>query len=196
VHADRANRVLLTGIGLIALIIGAAGLVAGFGGFGDHFRHEQVTANGFSRYFADHGNWLWPVIAGVAVVIGLLALVWVLRILFSTDRTGDVRINRTAENREQTKGRTSLQTSALTSTVCSQIESYHGVIGTNARVIGDPGRPNLVVMASISRQSDLPELVRRIDSETFADVRHALGDDQLPIELNLNVLDRPAARTR
>ena len=44
-HADRTNRFALTLIGLLVLLIGAAGMAASVGAFGDSFSRRTLFAN-------------------------------------------------------------------------------------------------------------------------------------------------------
>ena len=44
-HADRTNRTVLTLLGLLLLLTGAAGLVASVGGFGKAFSHTALFDN-------------------------------------------------------------------------------------------------------------------------------------------------------
>ena len=94
-HADRINRFKLSLIGLITLALGTGGLLAAGGVFGHRFQHEQITANPFSRYVGNHGVWLWPAIAAVTLVLVVLALLWLLRLLFSTGRTHGINLGQT-----------------------------------------------------------------------------------------------------
>src|SRR3978361_1033155 len=98
-HAHRVNRVLLTFIGLLALGLGAAGLLAAGGVFGHTFQNRRLLAHPFSPSFSKRGEWLWPTIAAVAFVIMLLCLIWLLRLLFSTDRAGDITVATHNENK-------------------------------------------------------------------------------------------------
>lgn len=193
-HADRSNRVILALVGLIALVLGAGALLAGFGVFGSDFRHRQLADNAFSRYVGQHGNWLWPVIAVGAAILGLLALVWLLRLTFSTDRAGDIAISRSPQDRQVSKGKTTLSSSALTSALVAELESYHGVTAASARLIGEAQKPTVVVKLSVGRQTDPIELVRRVEAEAIAQARQALQVDDLPVQIDLTVSDKKTAR--
>ncbi len=213
-HADRANRALLAIIGFLALAIGTGGLLAAYGVFGERFAHRFVTDNQFARYFSDNGNWLWPTLAAVAFVFMLLGLIWLLRLLFSSDRAGDIvvatphpsrrdshahRHHResgeapTDRDRRYASGRTTLVPGALTQAVSSEIETYHGVTSVRARVLGDPGAPVLAVDVKVHRRADLAALVARIEHEAIAHAREALDRPALPVKLDLAVTDRGAA---
>jgi hypothetical protein len=186
-HADRANRVLLTFIGLLALGLGTAGLLAAGGVFGHTFQHRRLLDNQFSTYFSDHGEWLWPAIAAVAFVIMLLCLIWLLRLLFSTDRVGDITVPTSMENQT---GRTTLRPSALTQAVSQEIETYHGVRSARARVLGDPLEPTLAIDVTANLRADLPALVQRIEREALTHARQALDRPDLPVKLGITVTEK------
>ena len=75
-----------------------------------------------------------------ALILALLALRWLLALLFSTDRAGDLPITPGGS-----AGRTTLAARALTEAVAEETESYLGVNFARARLVGDPAGPKLVV---------------------------------------------------
>ncbi len=191
-HADRTNRVVLTVVGAIALLLGVGGLLAAAGVFGSSFQHRRLLDNRVSRYFSDHGEWLWPAIAAAVFVLLLLTLLWLLRLLFSNDRTGDIAI--TSANEPATVGRTRLRTSALTQAVTHELSTYRGVTDARARVIGEAQAATLILEVSASRRTKLPEVLHRIESEAVQHVRDALEEPDFPVQVNLTVNDKTVAR--
>ncbi|HEY8308931.1 MAG TPA: hypothetical protein VIG47_00170, partial [Gemmatimonadaceae bacterium] len=91
-HADRTNRVALAILGFLLLAVGVAGLVASLGGFGTEFAEKALFTNRVSRYFGEHGSWLWPVIAVACALIALIMLRWIYVLVASTDRADDIVI--------------------------------------------------------------------------------------------------------
>jgi hypothetical protein len=211
-HADRTNRVVLALIGLLAVAIGTGGLLISGGVFGDRFSHRLVTDNQFVRYFKTQGDWLWPTIAGVAFVILLLALLWLMRLLFSTDRAGGIALASAhpsrreshaqrrrehasgAVERDHATGRTTISASALSQAVAQEIETYHGVWTARARVLGQPADPSLAIEVKATRWADLPALVMRIEHEAIVHARQALETRRLPVKLDIAVTDKGVAR--
>src|SRR4051794_9622194 len=96
-HADRTNRVMLALFGLVVLAAGAGGMAASTGVFGASFSRRTLSDNPASRYIGHHGGWLWPAVAGVCLLVALACLRWILALLASTDRAGDVTIPGGAE---------------------------------------------------------------------------------------------------
>lgn len=189
-HADRTNRVALALFGLLVLLAGAAGMTASLGGFGTAFSSRALFANRVSTYTGQHGTWLWAAAAFVCLLITLAALRWILALLLSTDRAGDITIPGSKE-----QGTTKMQPAALTGALTREIGNYHGVDTAKGRIIGDPSDPEIVLTVTARQTADLPALHHRLESEALAHARQAVGKADLPIQLDLDVSRRPAKRT-
>ena len=181
-HADRTNRFALALFGLLVLAAGAAALTASLGGFGAAFSRRTLFANQVSAYIGRHGTWVWAAAAFACLLIALAALRWLLVLLVSTDRAGDITIPGSKDH-----GTTMLQPAALTGALTGEIETYRGVDAANGRVIGDPGSPEIVITVTAKQTADLPALHHRLHAEALAHARHALGQADLPIQLELDV---------
>src|SRR6201986_819219 len=179
-HADRTNRVMVTFFGLLLLAVGAAAMAASTGVFGATFSRQALLANRVSAYFGDHGGWLWPAIAGGCVLMALACLRWMLALLASTDRAGDIIIGGSTD-----EGTTVLQPAALVDALTGEVSGYHGVDAARGRIIGDGRDPEVVLTVTASPAADLPALHRRIEAEAFAHARQATGNARLPIQLHL-----------
>ena len=188
-HADRTNRVVLAIFGLVLLAVGVAGLIASLGGFGQAFADKTLFTNRVSRYFGEHGNWLWPVIAVGCALVALLMLRWIYVLLVSTDRADDIVIRG-----DRSPGRTMLRPAALATAVANEIRTYHGVSSAKARVLGDPGAPRLVVTVAALTTADIPTLRQRTETEAFAHARQTLEKADLPIRMFLDVTQAEVSR--
>jgi hypothetical protein len=178
-HADRTNRFMLTLLGLLLLAAGGAAMAASTGVFGDSFSHRVLTANRVSNYVGGHG-WLWPVIAVGCGLIALACLRWLLALLASTDRAGDIVVGDSTD-----EGTTVLKPAALIDALTSEVSAYHGVDSAKGRVIGDGRGPEVVLTVSTAPAADLRALHERIEAEAFAHTRRAAGNPALPIQLEL-----------
>jgi hypothetical protein len=187
-HADRTNRFALTLFGLLVLLAGAAGMTASVGGFGTAFSTRVLFANQVSSYIGQHGTWLWAAAACACLLIALAALRWILALLVSTDRAGDITVPGSKE-----QGATILRPVALTGALAREIETYHGVDTARGRIIGDARNPEIVLTVTAAQTADLPALHRRLETEALAHARQALGKTDLPIQLDLDVSRRPAS---
>src|SRR5487761_999678 len=186
-HADRTNRFALTLFGLLVLLAGAAGLTASLDGFGTPFSARALFANRVSTYIGQHGTWVWAAAAFACLLVTLAALRWILALLVSTDRAGDITVSGSKE-----QGTTILQPVALTGALTREIETYHGVDTARGRIIGAASDPEIVLTVTATQTADLPALHRRLETEALAHARQALGKTDLPIQLDLHVRRRPA----
>jgi hypothetical protein len=183
-HADRTNRFVLTLFGLLVLLIGAAGLATSVGAFGKSFSHRTLFANRVSTYIGHHA-WIWYAAAAVCFIIALLALRWILALVISTDRAGDIPIPVAMSD-----GTTVLQPAAIIGALTREVSTYHGVDNTHGRIIGDGAAPELVLEVTARQGADLHALYQRIEAEAFAHARQALDKESLPIKLDLDVSRR------
>ncbi|WP_197322171.1 alkaline shock response membrane anchor protein AmaP [Saccharomonospora sp. NB11] len=187
-HADRTNRTVLVVLALLLVAAGGLGGAASFGLLGSGIRRRSLTDNVVADYVGRNGDWFWPVAAGVALVLVLLCVWWLLVILFSTDRTGDLPVAAGGP------GRTTLAPAAVVRALTEEIDSYRGVSSSGARVIGDADDVELVVTATVEDGVDLPALRQRIEREALAHARTALDNPDLPIRLDLTVTTAQASR--
>lgn len=190
-HADRTNRTVLLALGLLLFSAGVLGALAGFGVFGSHVKNESLVDNPVGRYLGANGKWLWPVIAVVAALAVLLALRWLWQLLFSTDRAGDLRVTASRD-----AGRTTIATGALTDAVAEEVGHYRGVEKASARLIGDSTAPTLVINAVLDHSADPTGVRRRIEAEAAGHARTAIGNPELPVQLDLTVTDGNTSRVR
>lgn len=139
-HADRSNRLLLALAGLLVLAAGGAGMAASTGVFGADFARRTLLDNPAGRYIGHHGGWLWPAVAGACLLLALACLRWIVALLASTDRAGDITIPG-----DTGEGTTILQPAAITDALTREISAYHGVETAKGRVIGDGRNPEIVL---------------------------------------------------
>lgn len=146
-RVDTANRTVLALLGLLLLGGGAVGLAASFGSFGD----PPPVLPGTARRFEDQQPWFWWAVAGVCLLVALLALRWLLAQLH-TDRV--TRLDLTRDDRE---GRTVVHAGALTAAVEEEAQSLRGVVGASARLVEARDRPH----ADRRRRAGRPRRRRR-----------------------------------
>ncbi|HEY0933195.1 MAG TPA: alkaline shock response membrane anchor protein AmaP [Trebonia sp.] len=180
-HADRTNRVMLILLGLVLVAAGGTAMAASTGVFGSSHSRDTLLVNRVSVYFTHHGGWLWPAIAVGCLLIGLICLRWLLALLASTDRAGDIVIS----DGSTEGGATALRPQALIEALTSEVSAYRGVDSASGRVIGDGRDPEVVLTVVTAAAADLHALHGRIEAEALAHARHATGNPSLPVRLDL-----------
>ena len=181
-HADRINRLALTLLGVLALLVGAAGLGASTGLFTRTLEDKTLFDNAVSTYIGRHGSWVWAATAVGCLLLLMVMLRWLLALLLSTDRAGDLLVPGARR-----QGQTIIRPVAVTSALTGEISTYRGVDSARARLLGDPEDPDLVVHVTLAQSADLAALRHRIETEALTHVRHALDQPALPIQLDLDV---------
>ncbi|HET9894362.1 MAG TPA: hypothetical protein VFQ44_05465 [Streptosporangiaceae bacterium] len=188
-HADRTNRVMLLILAVLMITIGAGAGAASIGVYPSGTMHNTLMDNPVGSFFGAHGAWLWPVIAAAAAIVVVLALRWLLTLLFSTDRVADLPIGQASSG-----GPTVLAAGALTDALAEEIENYHGIRSASARLIGKPAAPTIVVAADLEADADAAGIRRRIETGALTRARTAVGDQAIPARLDLTVTTKPSAR--
>ena len=187
-NADRGNRLLLTLLALLLLAAGGLGLALGYGAFGSARARQPVLLPAVQQFLQRNADWFWPVLAVVAVLLGLLALRWLLAQL-GTDRIHDLSLERDTRT-----GSTTVHTSAVTDALTEEVEGYRGVQRSAARLVGDEVDPELVLAVTVDERTELGALRRRIEEQAVGHTRTALGMPGLPVQLQLR-LAAPKGRT-
>lgn len=184
----RLDRFLLLLLGLLLTAAGVLALLVGLGVFGSRLRNKSVLDNFISDFFGHNGQWLWPVIALVGLLLGYLALRWLIAQLRPTG-VRDLQLEP-----QSTTGHTDLVGAAVTDAVTDEIGTYRGVAGASARLVGDELDPELRLRVQLDSRADVAALRHRIETDAVAHARQALDKPQLPVRLDLVVTDKKAAR--
>lgn len=190
-HADRTNRTVLTLVALVLLAVGVLGLLTGQRVFGTRTSHGALIANRVGAFIGRNSVWLWPVAAVVAVVIAVLMLRWVVAVLFSTDRAGDLPLPV-----EQGPGHSTVEPAAVSAAVSDELSGYRGVTAARTRFVGDEAFPAMAIRATVEEATDLGGILGRIESGVIAHVRTALNRPDLPVRLDLTVTAKQSGRVR
>jgi hypothetical protein len=188
-HADRTNRIILLVLAVLLIAAGAGAGAASIGVFGTATRHSSLITNPTGHFIGAQGGWLWPAAAVAAAIIALLALRWLLALLFSTDRSGDLPITPGGS-----AGRTTLAARAMTEAVAEEIEGYRGINSARARLLGDPADPELVVTAALEETADFAALRQRIETGALTHARIAVGNPAMPAQLDMTVTTKRSTR--
>ena len=185
----RANRVMITLIGVVLTAAGLGVLAIGVGLLLPDERLRPVIDRPVDDFVADN-PWFWPVVAAAAAVLALLSLRWLLAQVSSN------RVHTIAFEEGGDQGRTRLLADALTSALVQEIESYRGVDRANAHLAGSSTQPRLSLQVLLDGRADVAEIHRRVADEAVAHARIALSTEELPTRLELQVSRKPVRDLR
>ena len=180
---NAVNRLLLVIVGLLLATAGGLGLALSFGAFGDARAARPVLTDSTAD-FADRNDWFWWAVVGGCLLIGLLALWWLLA-QTRTERVGHLDLTDT-----DAEGITTVQAGALTAAVEQEVQAYLGVLGASAGLRGK-GTHRVDLTVDLDDTADLAEIRRRLQEQTVPRTRQALGRPDLPFRIEL----RPATGT-
>ncbi|WP_034590610.1 alkaline shock response membrane anchor protein AmaP [Hamadaea tsunoensis] len=187
-HADRTSRVVLLLLGLLMVAAGLAATLASSGVYGNAWAARTLTGNPVGTYAGAQGRWLWPVVGVVALAILVLALRWLVAILFGTDRVRDLAFP------TGSRDRVVLAASAVSEAVAAEVEGYRGVRTARARLVGSDEHPELALRVETDIDADLAAVRERIEHDAVAHARQALDRPELPVRLDLETKAQPGRR--
>lgn len=174
----RVNGVNRTGLGLLGLVLlaaGGLGLAYSFGAFGAGQR--PLLPPSMRDYARDQG-WFWWAVAGGCLLVALLGLRWLLAQL-RTDRMS--RVDLTTDDRD---GMTTVHAGAVTDAVEAEVEGLRGVVGARATLLERGGR-RLALTADLAEYADIAEVRHAIEDRVVGHVRQALDDPGLLVDVEL-----------
>lgn len=184
----RLDRFVLLLVGALLTAAGVLALLTGFGVFGNALRQRPVFDNVVGRFFSANGQWLWPAIALLMLLLAYLAYRW-LRGQLRPTSVRELELEPTSDD-----GRTSLAGVAVTDAIAGEIETYRGVVGVRSRLTGTDTEPELRLRVELEDRADLAALRTRIESQAIARARRALDAPQLPVRLDLVTTAKRGAR--
>jgi hypothetical protein len=176
-RADTANRIVLFLLGLLMVAAAGLGLALSLGAFGD-WRATYPVLPEEVRTFPEEKPWLWWAVAGIALLTAVLAVLWLVAQL-RTHRVS--RLDRSTDARE---GHTTLHAGALTKAVEDEVGGIQGVTSASARVHDHP-RLALALTVDMTDTADIDTLRTQLENTVVAHVREAVGDPELPVNIEL-----------
>lgn len=188
----RGNRIGLSLAGLVLLAGGGYLLARSLGAFGAQQAADPVYPDSAVDWVHAARPWLWLTIAALAVVVGILALRWLL-VQLRSDSLGRVVVD-SDRTSEPGSGRADLPTQAIAGAVGREIDTYPGISRVHAGLTGRPDEPELRLRITVDPDADLAMVRRRITGEAIRNARTALDAEQLPTRLQLIVGRRARPR--
>ncbi|BBG05282.1 MULTISPECIES: hypothetical protein [Pseudonocardia] len=183
----RLNRSLLLLIGLVLLIAGAAGLAFGSGSLRSLLPGLDPSAPLLPGAL-DPPAWVPWVTLAAAVVVGLLALRWLLAQARRRPRTSDWTLP-AAQVAGRDAGITRLHSDHAAAALAADVESYDGVQRAAAVLVGDRTRPVVHLDVTAETGADLATLRDLIDDHALPRLLSALGAEGGRTELVLRLVE-------
>lgn len=181
------ERSLLWFLGLVLLVLGAAGLVVGTGALGVN-RAQRPVLDPIATGWLQH-NPAITIAGGIALGVVLFALgLWWLGHALRTEPKPDLKL--------ETGPDLVLTSSALTSAVRTDAETVTGVNRARVRTAGSPDRPNLRMTLSLEEGTDVRHVWEELDEKVLSRARQALQVDALPTAVRLKLDRAPRQRVR
>jgi hypothetical protein len=184
----RLNRTVLALLGLLCLGAGGAVLLIGTGLVGDRMpvpAHAPLLPPG--PVLPGWGPWA---AAAVAVVVGLLALRWLIAQTIRRPAGSNWQLSP-----DTTTGTTHIDSDAAVRPLADEIEDYAGVRSATASLTGPRQHPHLYLRVAADDHADISELRRRIDTDAIPRLTQALDLPALPADMLLRLVGT-GGRTR
>ena len=180
----RLNRTLLLLVAVVLLAAAAFTLLTAFGVLVLVSADQSLTPTSWSP-----PSWVPYVTVLVAVVVGLLALRWLLAQTQRRAKTGTWRLEA-----DPTAGATRIDAQDAVGPLVDELEGYPGVHRASARLAGTAARPMLYLTVGTEDAADITDIRRRIDTAAIPQLRHALDLEALPAEVLFRLDDARSAR--
>lgn len=181
---DRVNRVLLILLGLVCVAGGILILLVSYRVFGTSTARQPLLRPATREFVDRNHGWFWLAVAAGSVVIGLLALRWLLSQL-SLARVGALDVDP-----DRSLGETLVSTGGLSEAVEDEVNSYRGVEHASARFFGASARPHLRLDVSLAETADPGAVRTRVESEALANVVQATGRHDLISLVRLDIAEQ------
>jgi len=182
------NRVGLGLVGLVLLAGGAYGLAQHYKAFGATQQLDPILLPDVRKFVADNRDWFWWAAGGVAVLVAILALIW-LRAQLRRPLPGNGNRDRVGDD-----GRTRLHGRAAAHALAADVDAMPGVSSVAARIWGDPTRPDVYLRVGLHDDAAVDSLRSDIETAGLDRLRQALEVEHLSAILDLR-LASPQGRT-
>ncbi len=183
-RADRTNRVVLTGLGVVAIAVGGAGLVLSTTSDGEGA--DRILTSGQTDWLAAHGGLVGVAVLAVAAVVAILAVQWLRRQLVPLPQAADMTLARGPA------GVSVLRTDALLHAIERDVERSDQV--SRARAARRTRTPATVeLFVQVSDRADLGRVGADIVRQVLPRARRATGRDDLELLVEFSTVATPPA---
>lgn len=176
--ARRLNRTWLTILGVLLILVGAAGVLLAIGQAAPLVRRTGLgwTPPATDRHLVGSATasvfgltWVVLLTAVVAVLLALLGLAWLVAQIPRANAAKPFRLHDDART-----GLTRVESDVLTDAVEAQVKALPGVNAASAVLRGSAERPDLTLKVTADERADIGALLGRIHDQVAADLGDAL----------------------
>ena len=185
----RLNRTLLLLVAVVLLLIAAFALFTAFGVLADRLTGLPARDATLTPTAISPPAWVSYATLLVAVVVGLLALRWLLAQAQRRPKTSTWNLES-----DPAQGATRLAAQAAVGPLVDEIETIPGVHRASARLSGVPTRPILHIVVGTEDSANIQAVRRQISGEAIPRLRQALDLEHLPADVLIRLDDARSAR--
>lgn len=190
--ATGLNRTWLGIIGLLLLAAGLAATAIGTGLWHTVLSGGPDTGDDLVGSWAGDSFAHTAVIAGVGLIALLAALVGLRWLLAQVPRKNAAAVFRLQD--DTTTGLTTCSPSVLTDAVSVDVQTLPGVTAAEAVLRGTADKPELTVKVTANDRTDIPALIRGLESGPVAHLATAMGAtmEHLAVQVDISPQQRTA----
>ncbi|GLW89679.1 alkaline shock response membrane anchor protein AmaP [Actinokineospora globicatena] len=180
---SRLNRVLLATTGVVLLAGGGFALATRFGVLEVLGPDDHLVVG-----YTPPPMWVWYATAACAIVLGLLAVRWLVAQVIRKPKTHPWRFDTDG-------GRTELAASAATTPLLAETETYPGVLAARGTLAGTRDNPVLALVISTEHDAEPHAIRHALAKRGVPRLRQALDLDTLPTTVEFHFTDKAGPRT-
>ncbi|PYI69772.1 hypothetical protein CVV68_01295 [Arthrobacter livingstonensis] len=185
--AGTLNRTWLAILGVLVLAAGITGLLQAAGTLQTiaptPSPGTRVVTGELHPFFAQ--PWLIALILVIGVLVGVLALWWIIAQIPRKNPAGTYRLQH-----EGAQGRTSCDPSVLAAAVEEQVNTLPGVVTASALLRGTANEPDLTLKVTINDRTDVRALLRHLETSTLPQLSTTLEAPLYRRRLQIDVSTR------
>lgn len=178
----RTNRLALTGLGVVLLLIGAFASAIGLG----LMRPAGLSPNSDLGTLAVGAERPYSALIAVAtaLVLAVVCIAWLIRQIPRRDSARQLRTHTGT-------GVTAVSAEALTDAVAADVELSADVIDADAVLRGTTEAPELVVRVSVDESADIGAVVDDVTGRAARNCSTALGGPLTTVVIEIDTTARP-----
>ncbi|WP_049830321.1 alkaline shock response membrane anchor protein AmaP [Arthrobacter sp. RIT-PI-e] len=175
--AGALNRTWLAIIGILVLLLGAAGVLLASGlastlasgaGITTPAPADRALPENFQGVFVPDTAAI--IVAVVAIILGLLALGWLLAQIPRRNQARTFRLHAD----DAADGRTTCEPRVVADAVESEVEQIHGVISAAVLLRGSASQPELTLDVKADQRADIRSIIEQVHTEVVPHLETAL----------------------